>query len=73
MHFASLSSRQAGGYADICTMLLDAAAGPSTIDRGDSEGDTPLHNAARGGHDAVVQVRRADVVQRTAACMSGCA
>lgn len=51
-----LCSGQAGGYADICTMLLDAAGGPSTIDRGDSEGDTPLHNAARGGHEAVVQV-----------------
>ena len=48
---------QAGGYADICAMLLDAA--PSAIDRGDSEGDTPLHNAARGGHEAVVQVRAA--------------
>lgn len=39
-------------------MLLDASE-PSTIDRGDSEGDTPLHNAARGGHEAVVQVRPA--------------
>ncbi|PRW56241.1 ankyrin domain isoform A [Chlorella sorokiniana] len=50
-----LHDAAAGGYVDICTMLLDAV-GPSTIDRGDSEGDTPLHNAARGGHDAVVQL-----------------
>lgn len=41
-----LHDAAAGGYLDICTMLLDAA--PLTIDRGDSEGDTALHNAARG-------------------------
>ena len=55
-------------------MLLDAAGGPSAIDRGDSEGDTPLHNAARGSHEAVVQVSvrltgdvsaRADAAART--------
>jgi ankyrin repeat protein len=34
-------------------MLLGAA--PGTIDRGDAEGDTPLHNAARGGHMAALQ------------------
>ena len=44
-----------GGYADIVGMLLDAA--PDTLDRGDAEGDTALHNAARGGHSEVVQVR----------------
>jgi hypothetical protein len=41
-----LHDAAAGGYLDICTLLLDAA--PLTIDRGDSEGDTALHNAARG-------------------------
>lgn len=33
-------------FADICAMLLDAA--PHVLDRGDSEGDTPLHNVCRG-------------------------
>lgn len=43
----------AGGYTDIVEMLLDAA--PETVDRGDAEGDTPLHNAARGGHAATLR------------------
>lgn len=37
-----LHDAAAGGYGEIVTMLLDAA--PSTLDRGDSEGDTALHN-----------------------------
>lgn len=37
-----LHDAAAGGYGAICGMLLDAA--PGCIDRGDGEGDTPLHN-----------------------------
>lgn len=52
----------AGGYTEIVEMLL--AAAPGTIDRGDSEGDTAIHNAARGSHVEVLELlvgRGADV------------
>jgi ankyrin repeat protein len=41
-----LHDAAAGGYAAICGLLLDAA--PGCTDRGDAEGDTPLHNVRRG-------------------------
>lgn len=39
-----LHDAAAGGYVEIAGMLLDAA--PATLDRGDSEGDTALHNVS---------------------------
>ena len=41
-------------YSDICQMLLDADA--SCVNVADNEGDTPLHNAARGGHEEVARL-----------------
>eukprot|EP00890_Picochlorum_soloecismus_P000662 jgi/Picsp_1/1597/NSC_05075-R1_ankyrin repeat-containing len=48
----ALHDAAAGGFAEIARLLLDKA--PDTVSARDMEGDTPLHNAARGEHMAMV-------------------
>ncbi|GAB4820862.1 hypothetical protein N2152v2_007908 [Parachlorella kessleri] len=50
----ALHDAAAGGYTNICLMLLDADA--ACVNMRDDEGDTPLHNAARGGHEEVARL-----------------
>ena len=62
MFFSSLAHRDgatplhdaaAGGYRDICELLLDADE--TILHAVDADGDTPLHAAARGDHVEMVK------------------
>ncbi|PNH04538.1 BRCA1-associated RING domain protein 1 [Tetrabaena socialis] len=51
----ALHDAAAGGYLDICEMVL-AKAEAAIVHVADADGDTPLHNAARGNHGGVVKL-----------------
>ncbi|GIL56127.1 hypothetical protein Vafri_11563, partial [Volvox africanus] len=54
-HSTALHDAAAGGYVEICEMLL-AKAIDNLLAKADDDGDTPLHNAARGNHADVVKL-----------------
>lgn len=54
VHRTERSHTHAQLCRDVAIVKLILAAGPGLVTAVDSDGDTPLHNAARGGHEDAV-------------------